>query len=1243
MSRNSIAPFRKMALLLLTLGFAAHSVPAYEVLDNGKLRVGTGAENSVNSQGNLQQPFYYDANLGGWYKLTYNIYPLDNAVGVGGDGTNEWNTNGAIVENGALTGQTIDITGYTATSASTGHGTIVSTGTMTVDNRTLEMRNTYVLGIDKSFIKITTRLTNTSGSTVENVRVWVGTRDDWVGTSDTPTKQRGNLTATGFEAIASAATRAAALQITSGQTGVLFHSTSPKAHTSINFCCSFENAYQTAPTASAIQATDDGSYALFVRMQDLAHGASEEFTWYYAAGAVDELGDIAEEVGEEASAVNVTSSAGAGGSIAPASAPVAPGASTQFTVTPNAGYRIASVQGCSGSLNANVFTTGSISTACNVSATFVLDAHLVTATAATGGTITAANATVAHGETTTLTVVPEQGYDIGQVTGCGGSLSDSTYTTGPITAACTVTAGFIRKSHTVSAAAGRNGAISPTSAQVSHGDSTSFSMTPASGYTIAAVGGCGGSLNGNTYTTAGISDACSVQADFEPMPPSFQEAPSHLYDMNATELLTELPGAARPHAFDYAGAALSVVPANGETRYAPGQHRLTWRAIDSRGVLGTIEQTLRVWPTINFGPDLSIGARAGNYDVFRIALNGRSPVYPFTVSYAVSGDSQGTTLESGSVTFEDGEVERQIPFAILATLPVGSAERTVHVSLNDQLNRGSARPLTINLTTINQAPTVNLHVTQSGEEQPVVSRDSGLVTLSADIRDPDTADTHTIEWRAPVGAAFTVSGGSIVIDPSSLPAGVHRFELIVTDSGAPPIITRRSFDVVVTEARPVLPAGAARLLANGLPDSPAYAPVAPNVLPERAGELAHHLMEADAGTRLALGSYAKYLGAYQTEIQGDVSAVRIPSDSVANVGGYFDFIVDDVPRVGEAVGIVIPQRAAVPTRPVYRKYDPAMNKWQTFLEDNDNRLASAPGSNGFCPPPTSSEYRNGLHPGDWCVRLTIKDGGVNDTDGAANGSVSDPGGVGSLSEVVVTGKTSGGGGSFDATTLIGALFLLMLRAIRQCKLGAAIALLSLAATQASAASADDASSWYAGAQFGLARSGVSDTDMDTALQQQGYEVTSRISDTGRGAWRVHVGHELSDVFALEAAYLDLGEVTASFTGPIADLRQFLIDANAVQPPSAEGFDLAGVARYSLGSRFSVHARAGAFFWDARFVTRNAGGEVARRSERGIDAMAGIGAQVRVFRQWHVGLEVTRHGVDGDHVDFAGVGVTFRSP
>jgi hypothetical protein len=109
---------------------------------------------------------------------------------------------------------------------------------------------------------------------------------------------------------------------------------------------------------------------------------------------------------------------------------------------------------------------------------------------------------------------PNSGYSIASVSGCGGSLSGSTYTTGPITQACAVSASFSANQYSVSASAGSGGSISPSSQTVTHGASTSFSVSPNSGYSIASVSGCGGSLSGSTYTTGPITQACSVSASF---------------------------------------------------------------------------------------------------------------------------------------------------------------------------------------------------------------------------------------------------------------------------------------------------------------------------------------------------------------------------------------------------------------------------------------------------------------------------------------------------------------------------------------------------------------------------------------------------------------------------------------------------------------------------------------------------------------------------------------------------------
>ena len=256
--------------------------------------------------GNLQQPFYYNAAANAWRKLTYYIYPLDNAYAVGGVKTSEWNLNGTIVSNPTLSNQVIDVSGFTVTSGIKGYGTIISTGNITINGQLLEVKYTYVLPQNSAYVKITTRLTNLSSGLIENVRTWVGTRDDWVGQTDSPRKQRGGIVAGAFVQNTTTTNRALALKISTGAEGVLFYTTSNKANVIIHphYGAFLNNVVQTDPNTSTVDITSDGSYGMYVRMNDLPVGGSDEFTWYYAAGELAELDAIIADVADASGAVS---------------------------------------------------------------------------------------------------------------------------------------------------------------------------------------------------------------------------------------------------------------------------------------------------------------------------------------------------------------------------------------------------------------------------------------------------------------------------------------------------------------------------------------------------------------------------------------------------------------------------------------------------------------------------------------------------------------------------------------------------------------------------------------------------------------------------------------------------------------------------------------------------------------------------------------------------------------------------
>lgn len=162
----------------------------------------------------------------------------------------------------------------------------------------------------------------------------------------------------------------------------------------------------------------------------------------FTTGAVTEDCDI--EVRFVRSRFTVLGALYDAGSILPQSQTVASGSTGSVTIVPADGYKVATVTGCGGTLEFDTYTTGPVTEDCSIAATFERIVHTVSATAGSGGSIDPSSREVGYGETATFTVKPNSGFIISSVSGCGGSRSGTTYTTGDITEDCTVSATFER-------------------------------------------------------------------------------------------------------------------------------------------------------------------------------------------------------------------------------------------------------------------------------------------------------------------------------------------------------------------------------------------------------------------------------------------------------------------------------------------------------------------------------------------------------------------------------------------------------------------------------------------------------------------------------------------------------------------------------------------------------------------------------------------------------------------------------
>ncbi len=331
----------------------------------------------------------------------------------------------------------------------------------------------------------------------------------------------------------------------------------------------------------------------------------------------------------------VTATAGANGTLT-CTSPVTGGNTTTCIANPTTGFNTQSISGCGGTATGaevNSYTTGAITADCTVAATFVAaaptDGHcgsangVATATApssnlctvgtasavssgvtsftwsCTGTTATAtcaaprqytvtagagANGTlncvspVLGGNTTTCTATPSGGFTTQSISGCGGTATSAgvnSYSTGAVTADCTVSATFAAvvvpvngacggangvaslvapsanlcsagtasavssgtnsftwsclgansgttascaapHQYTVTATAGANGTLNCTS-PITGGSTTTCTASPAIGFVTQSITGCSGTATGsgvNSYTTGVIAANCTVSAAF---------------------------------------------------------------------------------------------------------------------------------------------------------------------------------------------------------------------------------------------------------------------------------------------------------------------------------------------------------------------------------------------------------------------------------------------------------------------------------------------------------------------------------------------------------------------------------------------------------------------------------------------------------------------------------------------------------------------------------------------------------
>ncbi|MEL4471575.1 Ig-like domain-containing protein [Shewanella algae] len=468
---------------------------------------------------------------------------------------------------------------------------------------------------------------------------------------------------------------------------------------------------------------------------------------------------------------------------------------------------------------------------------------------------------------------------------------------------------------------------------------------------------------------------------------------------NATGLFTRV-NLGRVGAIDSDDNPIPVSLLNGFPFFAPGQHLAYWKTTDGKGVSATASQLVTVYPRINLGASKTVA----NFTQVQVPvlLNGSAPEYPMEIRYSVSGDAiagQDHDLASGSLLLSQG-MSTSLEFNVFADLSAGQ-QKSLTITLDDGQNPGHNAATEIRISNNNLAPNLSLSASQQGEMRSSVSSSDGLVTVTAEVADPNPADNISLSWSSePAMTNLSTSANEFTFDPAVLAPGTVTLTLNAMDDGSPQLGSSKSLKLLLLAQLPTL--GETDANNNRLPDSaegygdpdgngiPAYLqgdhPC--NVIPEQLSRPNSYLAEAQPGicSRKGLLSLQRLDNGIELE-----DGSMLPDDSEGKiVGGLFDFELEGS-EYGGSVSIVIPQVQAIPAQAQYRKY--VASGWQEFVTDANNQIFSSAGEPGYCPPMGDASWQSGLTEGHWCVQLLIQDGGPNDGDGQANGTIVDPGGV----------------------------------------------------------------------------------------------------------------------------------------------------------------------------------------------------------------------------------------------------------
>lgn len=173
--------------------------------------------------------------------------------------------------------------------------------------------------------------------------------------------------------------------------------------------------------------------------------------------------------------------------------------------------------------------------------------------------------------------------------------------------------------------------------------------------------------------------------------------------------------------------------------------------------------------------------------------------------------------------------------------------------------------------------------------------------------------------------------------------------------------------------------------------------------------------------------------------------------------------------------------------------------------------------------------------------------------------------------------------------------------------------------------------------YGGGAVGQGSSDLGLSDMSDGSQLTGNVDDSATG-WRLYGGYKVFRFFAVEAAWMDVGEVSVDATSDGSGL--IYVPGSVTSELSADGYALAGLGVLPIGSKYQLFAKMGYFFWDAEMSIANGGSTLAGGTD-GEDMLYGAGFVWNYTGPGSLRLEYETIDMDAMGVDTLSAGLSFR--